>query len=198
MSSPDRQIVLKPDSMFYHLCCCDNRLTKKKGQILPCTSILHLPDELLLEIFDCLRLEDEYEWNHTRRWYNLLHACRNWRYIMLESASRLKLYLFCDIKTPTPKMLKHSPPLPLIVDVNSIYLDPDSSNNVIHALQHPGRVVSISIDTWAIDCWELLEAPDKTFPALETFSLLVALSERPNRQTLHFPEKFISPRLHTL
>ena len=95
-------------------------------------------------------------------------------------------------------MLKHSPPLPLIVDVNSIYLDPDSSNNVIHALQHPGRVVSISIDTWAIDCWELLEALDKTFPALETFSLLVALSERPNRQTLHFPEKFISPRLHTL
>ena len=117
---------------------------------------------------------------------------------MLESASRLKLCLLCDLSTPTAKMLKHSPPLPLIVDINSIYLDPDSSGNVIHALQHPDRVVSISIDTWAVDCWELLEALDKSFPALETFSLLVAQFERPNRLTLHFPQKFISPRLHTL
>ena len=118
MSSPDRQIVLKPDSMFYHLCCCDNRLTKKKGQILPCTSILHLPDQLLLEIFDCLRLEDEYEWNHTRRWYKLLHACRKWRYIMLESASRLN---YISSATSKPQHQRCS---------STLHLCPSSSTSI--------------------------------------------------------------------
>jgi hypothetical protein len=66
---------------------------------------------------------------------------------MLGSASRLKLCLLYDLETPTANMLKHSPPLPLIVDIDSVYLYPTlSPNNVTLALQHPDRVVSISVD----------------------------------------------------
>ena len=83
-----------------------------------------------------------------------------------------------------------------------MYLDDttESSDNVIRALQYPDRVVSISIDTWRMDHWELLIALDKPFPALETFTLLVALSGSPDTSfhTIFFPGSFVSPRLHTL
>jgi hypothetical protein len=45
---------------------------------------------------------------------------------------------------------------------------------------------------------ELLKALDKTFPALETFSLLVAITENPDPQALLSPQNFASPRPHTL
>ena len=200
MSLPDRQIALRVDGTFYHpsLVLIHRPFEKKRGQNLPRISIRHLPDELLLEIFYFLRLGGEYEWNHRRRWYQLLRVCRKWRYLLLESASRLKLCLLCDLKTPTAEMLQHSPPLPLIVHIERIYHDiTQPSNNITHALQYPDRVVYISIDTWAIDR-ELLMALGKTFSALETFSLLVGLFESPDRQFLPFPENFAAPHLRTL
>jgi len=95
-------------------------------------------------------------------------------------------------------MLRHSPPLPLIVDIESMFLDTTRSyHNITSALQYPDRVVSISVDTWMMDL-ELSMALDKTFPALETFSLLVAVSESPDHQSLFFPNGFSAPHLHVL
>jgi F-box-like len=51
----------------------------KTVQALRWTTIRSVPDELLVEIFDWCRLDDEYSWNHRRRWFNLLQVCRRWK-----------------------------------------------------------------------------------------------------------------------
>jgi len=58
--------------------------------IVPCISISHPPDEVLLEIFDRCRqgARGTLSWNHKLRRYTLLHVCRRWRYVVLESAFR--------------------------------------------------------------------------------------------------------------
>ena len=96
-------------------------------------------------------------------------------------------------------MLQHSPPLPLIVHIQSIYRRDitQSTNNIVHALQYPDRVVSISVDTWVVDP-RLFTALDKTFPELETFSLVVGMLESPDREFLFFPQNFSAPHLRSL
>lgn len=116
---------------------------------------------------------------------------------MLESASRLKLCLLCDPETSTARMLQHSPPLPLVVHIDSSTLNTLSYNNIIRALQHPDRVASISVDNWQWDL-ELRMALDKTFPALETFYLLVGLFYSLGPQDLSFPQDFSAPHLRDL
>jgi hypothetical protein len=84
-------------------------------------------------------------------------------------------------------MLQHSPPLPLIVRIEPTHRNSTQFlNNITHALQYPDRVVSISIHTCMVDP-ELLMALDKTFPALETFSIMIDLFESPNLRARFFP-----------
>ena len=61
----------------------------------------------------------------------------------------------------------------------------------------PDRVVSIFVDTYVVDP-ELFRALDKTFPALETFSLVFGLLECPDREFLFSPENFAAAHLRTL
>ena len=60
----------------------------------PNLTINHLPDEMLLEIFDSYRqITDQYDhqWRKKHVWFNLTHVCRKWRAIMFASSSRLDL-----------------------------------------------------------------------------------------------------------
>ena len=57
-------------------------------------------------------------------------------------------------------------------------------------------MVSISVDTMDIDS-QLFMALDNTFPALETFSVLIGLFNCPE-YPLSFPENFVAPHLRTL
>jgi F-box-like len=200
MSPPDQQVVLRPDGMstsarYKSLFIC------KTGRKPPCRiSIGHLPDELLLEIFDLWRLADLCGWNHERQWYTLLHICRRWRYIMLESASRLKLRLLCDHHTPTETMLMHSPPLPLIVEPT--YIDradiiEQSQQNAFHGLGQSDRVFSIilSADSLYYEYkLKLNAALNRTFPILETLSLTSFEDDIP----MILPDNFATPRLRAL
>lgn len=144
MSPPDRQVVFGADGV-YPSAWFNSLIICKTGQKPPCSiSIGHLPDEILLEIFDLCRLADLSHWNHERRWCTLLHICRRWRYIMFESASRLKLRLQCDSHTATETMLIHSPPLPLILEPTYFdYMDLKSKKKVLDGLGQSDRVFSI-------------------------------------------------------
>jgi hypothetical protein len=95
-------------------------------------------------------------------------------------------------------MLQHSPPLPLIVRIEPTYRNATQFfNNITHALQYPDRVISISIHTCVVDP-ELLMALDKTFPALEIFSIMIDLFESVNLRARFFPENFVAPHLRTV
>ena len=50
-----------------------------------------------------------------RWWYKFVQVCQRWRYLILGSASHLRLALLCTHGTPVADMLVHSPPLPLVI-----------------------------------------------------------------------------------
>ena len=82
------------------------------------------------------------KWNRERWWYRLVQVCRRWRYLVLESASYLRLSLVCTHGTPVADMLAHSPPLPIIidhVDQNSHIISRDEEG-ILLALRHRDSV----------------------------------------------------------
>lgn len=169
----------------------DTAYTREK---LSSISIGHLPDEILIEIFVHRRLCDAFGWNHKRQWYKLLHVCRSWRYLMLESASYLKLRLLCNDETPIAKMLIDSPPLSLIIIFPYHHLmSTHFPENMLLALEDPARVCSISIDLQSLVNSGLFLALDRAFPTLDTLSL-----SSQGSNSLMLPENFVAPHLHAI
>src|SRR5579863_448060 len=72
-----------------------------------------LPDNVLLEIFDHCRGDDDHF--TPKIWKPLVHVCRRWRQIVFASPRRLHLLLVCDVRTPVKKLLDIWPLLPIAV-----------------------------------------------------------------------------------
>jgi hypothetical protein len=87
--------------------------------------INHLPDELLLEIFDSYRQgidPHNHQWKKNHTWINLTHVCRKWCAVMFASSSRL------DLITVGPKKPGHiktilSGHLPILIDYKCMHED---------------------------------------------------------------------------
>ncbi len=108
-------------------------------------------------------------WGHERWWYTCVQVCRRWRYIILGSASHLRLCLVCTPGTPVADMLAHSPPLPLIID----HYHPDhdltaeDEEGIVLALQHRDRVRRIRLEMPVASLQKVITAIDDGFPVLE-------------------------------
>ena len=103
-------------------------------------TIQALPDNVLLEIFDHCRGDNEYF--TTEMWKPLVHVCQRWRHIIFESPRSLHLLLVCDVRTPARKLLHIWPPLPI-----AICYPPDEEQgeeNVVAALKHHYRISRVS------------------------------------------------------
>ena len=152
-----------------------------------------LPDELLVEIFDWCRLDDEYRWNYRRRWYKLLQVCRRWRHVMLESATRLKLRFLWNSANPVTTVPAHLTQIPLTISFIFLYPVPTLlRENLFLALQNRDRVYDISINNWGSEDLGLHKALGNAFPVLETLSL-AGVQTRPG-----VPFDFVAPRLRAL
>jgi hypothetical protein len=175
----------------------------------------HLPihilnNDVLLNIFDLYRLGelDQYEENygenilgdkcchqyHQRWWYKLVHVCRQWRNIILESPSRLELHLFCTLGVPVASMLAHSPPLPLTIDYDTMgrpgEITAEDESGILLALSHRDRVRHISL--WMLPNMEkFVRVMDVQFPILECMHIH-SLTE------VILPETFQAPNLRNL
>ena len=155
--------------------------------------ISSLPDELLVEVFDWCRLDDEYRWSHLRRWYYLLQVCRKWRYVMLEWATCLKLRFLCNSANPITTMPSHLTQIPLIIRFKFLYPVPTLfRENLVLALQNRDRVYDISISNWGSEDLGLHKALGNVFPVLETLSLPGVHTRR------DLPFDFVAPRLRAL
>ncbi|KAI0258620.1 hypothetical protein BC834DRAFT_847248 [Gloeopeniophorella convolvens] len=145
-----------------------------------------LPDEVLLDVFDCYRLVVLYDPKYHMRlymcwpWKTLAHVCRHWRLLVTASPRRLELRLLLTYHSPVVDILEYSPPLPLALayhdyrlydfdDSGSLPWPPYRVNSVILALEHIHRIHDITL--WAPrNVWsELL--PAMTRPALHLESL---------------------------
>ncbi|KAI0261173.1 hypothetical protein BC834DRAFT_1044179 [Gloeopeniophorella convolvens] len=163
--------------------------------LIPATPILSFHDDVLLEVFDAYRLNDEYHWKHQRGWYRLVHVCRRWRHVVLASASRLDLHLHCTSGTPVADMLTHSPPLPIIIDYYSELktITEKDEDGLLAAMPYCHRVRLVSLGLLTSSSSRILKAMDGAFPILESLALTSV-----DNTGLILPKTFSAPRLNEL
>lgn len=106
-------------------------------------------------------------------WRRLVHVCRRWRYIIFESPLQLDLQLLCTHGTPVRKNLCYWPPIPLIVDYYTCWdadegkgLTPSHDDDVMAALEHPGRVRYVGISATSSLLGKMGAAMQEPFPML--------------------------------
>ena len=141
-----------------------------------------LDDDSLLSIFYCcqpaplnvhdvvstsIREAPDEEWVCERWWYKLAQVCQRWRYLILASASYLRISLLCTPRTPVADMLTHSPRLPLIID--HLYSTWEEEQGIMLALQLRDRIRRIRLVTYLtkLESQNLMVALDGDFPMLE-------------------------------
>ena len=96
-----------------------------------------LPDDVLIEIFDLYREEDEDEDDdlHVWGWNILVHVCRRWRQVVFGSTLRLDLKILCTNGTPVRKNLGIWPALPIVMRyVPFEGITNDDEDNIVTAL----------------------------------------------------------------
>jgi hypothetical protein len=124
-----------------------------------------LPDEILLEIFDCVRLAvraatepdcnicDDSDPSCTSCEWQLVHVCRRWRSLVFASPHRLDLRLVYSFRRKArvmKKALDRWPTLPIVLwyPQNTIRRGPfilEDESNAYFALQHPNRIREINL-----------------------------------------------------
>jgi hypothetical protein len=158
------------------------------------TTINALPDDALLEIFDfCQAERNSYvtSFHSGSNWLKLVHVCRRWRQIVLVSPRRLDLTLFCTYGTPVRKNLGWLPPFPIVMDYLTFSglrgSTPDYEDDIIAALERPGRVRSIKLVVTSSLLGEVSSVVQEPFPALTTLWL-----SSNDRNTPLLPDVFLS------
>jgi hypothetical protein len=109
-------------------------------------SIDVLPDDVLLSIFDFYMVNQDSFGRKQKRaveaWQALVHVCRRWRSVVLESPRRLNLQLSFGSGTPGD-MLEVWPALPILISASVFQNDAD---NIAAALERSDRVIEIRLD----------------------------------------------------
>lgn len=177
---------------------------------MPGASIDTIGDDSLLKIFSHCRLalsdEDEIssdcilegtKWDTEGWWSNLAQVCRRWRYLVLSSASHLRLFRVCTYGTPVRDKLAHLPALPLVID----YGDEDrevttqDEEGILLALHSRPRVCRIRLWMSASKIRSLITAIDGDFPILEYLYIKPLTSDR---NGLSIPKTFKAPHIRHL
>ena len=140
------------------------------------TAIINiLPNEILLDIFDHIRLSRtdlESMLKPVWKWHVLVHVCRRWRQIVFASPLRLNLELLCTNGTPVRDYLDYWPAFPIVIDYTSFRgLTPCDEDNIIVALEHRTRIhqihLPVSMSLWS----KMATVMQEPFPALTSLSV---------------------------
>jgi F-box-like len=145
-------------------------------------TINHLPDEVLLEIFDLCRqdFDDPFWWEGWRehyRWFDLAHVCRKWRAIMSGSACRLDLGIHVDPKKPDHIETFLSGPWPIFIDYESRSSDITGNGlwRMLDILRHHDRVREIAFAGTSADLDKFVNVANCPFPMLEGLHFYVTV-----------------------
>lgn len=136
------------------------------------TTIGTLQDDLLLEIFDQYRKNDD-KYNLSYRdycawkWHILAHICRRWRQIVFASPGRLDLQVLCTYGTPISEIMGAWPTIPITISFSS----GNGLSNVITALEHPNRVSRINVCLFRSHWGNIAALMQEPFPMLTHLSI---------------------------
>ena len=169
-----------------------------------------LNDDILLQVFNCYRLDMEDDWNIRLRWRKLSHVCQRWRYLVYACAFHLDIHIECTNGAPILDMLNHLPPLPLGVHYKTtdkysrpISLTEQDEWKLYHALRFHDRVRHIDLDLPPSITNKAVVLLDKHFPMLENLCLshsesFAAENSIPLPGPLTLPKAFLAPNLRHL
>lgn len=159
-----------------------------------------LPDEILLEIFDCYRLATLGDSPDTWKWHRLAHVCQRWRILVFESPRRLDLRLVYTYRNPLRKSLDLWPVLPVSVWYPRSpprRFGPDDEENVLAVLKHPDRICEINLSMTKQLATKSAGSMKASFPKLRRLQLRPQEPIRP----LAIPIGFLggsTPLLHDI
>jgi hypothetical protein len=126
-------------------------------------------------------------------WQSLVHVCRRWRSLVLESPHRLNLRLFCTPKTPARDKLDIWPTLPLLI--GGVMTLTSGTDNVIAALEQSNRVCQVNLHPAGWQLEEVLATMQVPFPDLTDLRLFSHGKALP---VIPIPDSFLggsAPRL---
>ncbi|KAH9025727.1 hypothetical protein EDB85DRAFT_2149566 [Lactarius pseudohatsudake] len=157
-----------------------------------------LPNEVLLEVFDCHRLLTlDSASSGLWEWHRLAHVCQKWRAIVFASPHRLDLRLVYTYAKPVRESVDCWPALPIVIWYPTERLVPEDEGNVVAALRYPDRICEINLTvtrSLLAKSFVLLRAP---FPALER----LRLRSQDTMRSLILPTAFLggaAPRLRDI
>ncbi len=158
----------------------------------PTSWIEILPDEILLEIFDCLRLAiTQGNSSEPWKWHRLAHVCQRWRNLIFESPRRLDLRLVYTYKNPLRRSLDLWPHLPISVcypkSPHHRRLASEDEENVLAVLKHANRISEINLPMTRQLALKSATSLKASFPILQRLQLRSQESMRP----LHIPDGFL-------
>ena len=151
------------------------------------TSITILPDDVMLDIFDFIRIANislgphyDYAWG----WKRLALVCRRWRQLIFASPLRLCLQLRCQRRvyrvTPFCTPLSRWPAsFPIAIDFHDGLAERLDEDNAIAALKHPNRVCLLAILASPFRMEKLATIIREPFPALTKLQLSLGYSDSP-------------------
>ena len=160
-----------------------------------------LPDNVLLDIFDFYRLNDNnHSYSTVWKWHILAHVCQRWRQIIFDSPHRLDLQIHCTYGTPVKKCLGIWPNFPVAIDYCLPWVNfrPGDEENLLSALQHSDRAGHLGLAVTDVRLGELATVIQKPFPMLRRL-IIVGLSTERNAPLL--PAEFLggsAPRLQII
>jgi hypothetical protein len=162
------------------------------------TTIVMLPDNVMLEIFDLYRKNHDTSYL-VWKWHILVHICQRWRQVVFASPLRLNLQILCTNGTPVRENLRIWPDLPIVVNYHNFYpksgFPHDDEGNVVTALnpEHHDRVCFVGLSVTSSQLGKIATVMQGPFPALKCLRIT---SKTRNAPTL--PPKFLAgfaPRL---
>ncbi|KAI0260117.1 hypothetical protein BC834DRAFT_564725 [Gloeopeniophorella convolvens] len=130
-----------------------------------------LPEDVLVELFDLYREEPFSRRRDNWDWHKIAHVCRKWREVVLASALRLDLQLYCTYRIPVDKMLSHSPAFPIVIEYVYGRMLPQDKDSILSALQQPHRVRKINISAHDPTMHAIVMAACDSFPLLDSLEL---------------------------
>jgi hypothetical protein len=159
-------------------------------------TINHLPDEVLLEIFDSYRQSiDPYDhqWRKNHVWLNLAHVSRKWRAIVFASSFRLDLGITVGPENPDHIKTVLSSPLPIFIDYKKVYgyITGSARWRMRAALRHHDRVREIVFEGSRANFDGFFKETKCAFPMLE--SLVLRFEYGHVRQYIKLPDAFLGP-----
>ncbi|KAH9172447.1 hypothetical protein EDB89DRAFT_2229396 [Lactarius sanguifluus] len=141
------------------------------------TTINILPDDVLLEIFDSYRKNQNPIIGYpVWEWHILAHVCRRWRHVIFGSPWRLDLELLCTNGTPVRKTLDCWPPFPIVVDYKrsndpNQTFTPQDEDSFFAVLEHPDRIRYIGICETGSQLRKVVMAMQEPVPLLTHLDL---------------------------